>query len=73
MKDILWKNFINALNCKGYEILILPYGNAKPEQVNNFILSLTDEEFDLLMKNNIVIQAKIFYSKLRKSFKERNK
>ena len=49
------------------EGMILPFGNGKPEEVINWLNGLSDEEFDLLMKTPIIVQAKIFYTKIRKN------
>ena len=49
--------------------MILPYGNARPIDVVNWVVELSDEDFEELMKTPIIIQAKIFYSKLRKIMK----
>ena len=49
------------------EGMILPFGNGKPEEVINWLNGLRDEEFDLLMKTAIIVQAKIFYTKIRKN------
>jgi hypothetical protein len=51
------------------EIMALPYGNGKPQEVIDWILSLSDEEFSLLMQTPIIIYAKMFYSKIRKERK----
>ena len=51
------------------EVMILPFGNGKKEEVINWIINLSDEEFNLLMKTPIIVQAKIFYTKLRKQMK----
>ncbi len=52
------------------ECMVLPYGNAKACDVIDWICNLNDEEFNELMKTKIIIQAKIFYKKIRD---ERNK
>ena len=52
------------------EVMVLPYGNSKPEEVLDWILDLSDEEFNLLMKTPIIIQAKIFYTEFRKKYKK---
>ena len=49
------------------EGMILPFGNGKPEEVINWLKGLSDEEFDLLMKTPIIVQAKMFYMKIRKN------
>ena len=47
------------------DVMVLPFGNSKPNEVINWIISLNDQEFDLLMKTPIIVQAKIFYTKIR--------
>ena len=47
------------------ECMVLPFGNNKPEEVINWIKGLDEEEFTLLMKTPIIVQAKIFYKKIR--------
>ena len=49
------------------EVMILPFGNGKPEEVIEWIVNLSDEEFDLLMKTPIIVQAKIHYTKIREA------
>ena len=51
------------------EGMILPFGNSRPEEVIVWIDSLNDDEFSLLMKTPIIVQAKIFYTKLRKKLR----
>ena len=51
------------------EIMILPFGNSKKEEVISWLISLTDEEFSLLMKTPIIIQAKAYYTNIRKQIK----
>ena len=48
------------------EVMILPFGNGDAEEVIDWIKNLSDYEFDLLMKTPIIVQAKIFYTKIRK-------
>ena len=48
------------------EVMVLPFGNSSPEEVISWIDSLDDYEFSLLMKTPIIIQAKHFYTELRK-------
>ena len=51
------------------EVMILPFGNSRPEEVISWIDSLNDDEFSLLMKTSIIIQAKNFYTKLREKLR----
>ena len=48
------------------EVMILPFGNSSPVEVINWISSLSEEEFNELMKTPIISQAKMFYTKIRK-------
>ncbi len=48
------------------EVMVLPYGNGKKEEVINWIRNLSEEDFNELMKTPIIVQAKIFYKKIRK-------
>ena len=51
------------------EVMILPFGDAKPEEVIEWIVNLSDEEFCELMQTPIIVQAKIFYTKIRKQMR----
>ena len=51
------------------EVMVLPFGNSRPEEIISWIDSLSDDEFSLLMKTPIIIQAKHFYTELRKKLK----
>ena len=51
------------------EVMVLPFGNSSPEEVISWIDGLDDYEFSLLMKTPIIIQAKHFYTELRKKLK----
>ena len=51
------------------EIMVLPFGNSTPEEFFEWLISLSDEEFELLMKTPIIIQAKKFYTDARKKIK----
>ena len=64
MKDML-KELREVVKTPSNEIMILPYGNARDIDVINWILSLSEEDFHNLMKTDIIIQAKIFYTKIR--------
>jgi hypothetical protein len=68
-KDMLHR-LHEVVNTPDDEVMILPYGNSKPEDVLDWILDLSDEEFNLLMKTPIIVQAKIFYSDFRKKYKK---
>ena len=48
------------------DVMILPFGNSSPEEVINWLVNLSDEDFSLLMKTPIINQAKMFYTKVRK-------
>ena len=51
------------------EVMVLPFGNSRPEEVISWLDSLNDYEFFLLMKTPIIIQAKHFYTELRKKLR----
>lgn len=51
------------------DVMILPFGNSSPEEVINWLVNLSDEDFSLLMKTPIINQAKMFYTKVRKKVK----
>ena len=51
------------------DVMILPFGNSNPEEVINWLVNLSDEDFSLLMKTPIINQAKMFYTKVRKKAK----
>ena len=48
------------------EIMILPFGNAKPNDVIRWIINLSNEDFDVLLHTPIIAQAKIHYCNIRK-------
>ena len=48
------------------DVMILPFGNSQPEDVINWLVNLSDEDFSYLMKTPIINQAKMFYTKVRK-------
>lgn len=52
------------------EIMVLPFGNSDPREVTSWLIGLSDDEFDVLMQLPIIIQAKVFYRKIRNEFKE---
>lgn len=51
------------------EIMVLPFGNSNPNEVISWLIGLSDEEFELLMKTPIIIQAKVYYRKIRTQLK----
>ncbi len=51
------------------EIMVLPFGNSTPHEVISWLQSLSDKEFELLMKTPIIIQAKVYYRKIRTNYK----
>ena len=51
------------------EIMVLPFGNNDPHEVISWIIGLSDDEFDVLMQLPIIIQAKVYYRKIRNEFK----
>ena len=69
MKKDMLKELHKIVKTPSNECMILPYGNAKPEDVIKWICELSDEDFNELMNTRIIIQAKIFYSNLRKEMK----
>ena len=69
MKKDMLKELYKVVKTPYDEGMILPYGNARPIDVVNWVVELSDEDFEGLMKTPIIIQAKIFYSKLRKIMK----
>ena len=63
-KDML-QELRKIIKTPSNECMILPYGNAKPNEVINWIKNLSEENFNDLMKTPIIVQAKIFYKKIR--------
>ena len=51
------------------EIMALPFGNSSPYEVIDWIVNLSDADFNILMKAPIIIQAKAFYKNLRVEIK----
>jgi len=47
------------------EIMVLPFGNSNPNEVIDWLINLSDEDFQLLMETPIIIQAKAFYKSIR--------
>ena len=66
MKDML-EELRKTVKTTSGECMVLPYGNAKGIDVINWIRSLSEEDFNNLMKTDIIVQAKIFYKKMRVS------
>lgn len=64
MKDML-EELRRVVKTPSNECMILPYGNGKPNDVINWVKGLNEEDFNNLMKTGIIVQAKIFYKKLR--------
>ena len=61
------KEFHKVLKTPDEDILRLPFGNSDPDEVINWIINLSDEDFSTLMKTPIVNQAKIYYKKFREN------
>ena len=51
------------------EVMILPYGNSNADEVIEWIVTLSDEEFCELMQTPIIVQAKMFYTKIREKYR----
>ena len=51
------------------EIMVLPFGNSNPNEVIDWLINLSDEEFQLLMETPIIIKAKAFYKNIRTEIK----
>ena len=49
--------------------MALPFGNSSPYEVIDWIVNLSDADFNILMKTPIIIQAKAFYKNLRVEIK----
>lgn len=58
-----------VVNTPDDEIMVLPFGNSNPNEVISWLISLSDDEFELLMKTPIIIQAKVYYRKIRTQLK----
>ena len=65
MKKDMLKELYRVVKTPVGECMILPYGNAEPMEVIDWIVNLSDEDFDELMNTPIIAQAKIFYKKIR--------
>ena len=63
------KRLYKAVKTDENDIMVLPFGNAKKEDVLAWIISLSDEEFDVLLETPIISQAKIFYKRVREYYK----
>lgn len=68
VEKMLYKLY-DAVKTPHDEIMILPFGNSEPEEVISWLISLSNEEFSLLMKTPIIIQAKAYYTNIRKQIK----
>lgn len=68
-KDML-KELRKVVKTPEGECMVLPFGNADPYDVIDWIVSLSDEDFSDLMKTPIIVQAKIGYTKMREKFKK---
>ena len=58
-----------VVNTPDDEIMVLPFGNSNPNEVISWLISLSNDEFELLMKTPIIIQAKVYYRKIRTQLK----
>ena len=58
-----------AVKTPNDEILCLPFGNSSPNEVIDWLVNLSDEDFEVLMKTPIIIQAKAYYRKIRNEIK----
>ncbi len=67
--EMMLKRLYKVVKTDEDDIMVLPYGNAKPEDVIKWIVELSDEEFDLLVKTPIIVQAKIMYNEIRKKYR----
>ena len=69
MEDIMLQKLRKVTKTPYPEIMCLPYGNGNPDEVIDWIVNLSDEDFHLLMQTPIIIQAKMFYTNIRKKVK----
>ena len=67
--EVMLYRLYDAVKTPHDDVMILPFGNSKPEEVIKWLDKLSDEEFMLLMKTPIISQAKSFYTKIRKQLK----
>ena len=63
--DDMLKRLYKVVKTDEKDIMVLPFGNANKYEVIDWIINLSDEEFDVLLKTPIIVQAKIFYKKVR--------
>ena len=61
------KELHEVLNIPEEDILKLPFGNSNPDDVIDWIINLSDEDFNVLMQTPIINQAKAYYKKLREN------
>ena len=69
MKKDMLKELYKTVKVPYGECMILPYGNAEPMEVIDWVVNLNDEEFEKLLHTPIIAQAKIFYTKIRNEMK----
>lgn len=67
--EVMLYRLYDAVKTPHEDVMILPFGNSKPEEVIRWLDKLSDEEFKLLMKTPIINQAKSFYTKTRTELK----
>ena len=63
--DEMLKRLYKVVKTDESDIMVLPFGNANKYDVLDWIINLSDEEFKVLLKTPIIIQAKMFYQKVR--------
>jgi len=68
IEEMLYKLY-DVVKTPHDDVMILPFGNSKPEEVISWIVNLNDEDFSLLMKTPIINQAKMYYTKIRKQIR----
>ena len=54
-----------AVKTSDDEIMCLPFGNSSPNEVIDWLINLSNEDFEMLMKTPIIVQAKVYYRKIR--------
>ena len=69
MKKDMLEELHKIVKTPSNECMVLPFGNANPNDVIEWLINLSDEDFNELMNTKIIIQAKIFYTNLRKEMK----
>ena len=67
MKKDMLKELREIVKTQEGECMVLPFGNADPYDVIDWIVNLNDEDFSDLMKTPIIVQAKIHYTKIREA------